>query len=661
MPQLHKLHEGELSLQRRKKTPREVTSSLPDYIDRNMPQQHADFFSNLEYLPLATLDQMGRPWASILVTHSDKSKALGISVSASNQMRVIAESNPHDPFLSALYRKNRDSSARTQLFAGVGVDFRNRRRNKMAGSINQVTIEQDGKVRLEITSDQHLGNCPKYITIRDLEYKAREAKLNFEELTQLNTSLPKAAKELINQASTAFLATKHTVRSFEDTDDEDDMGLNHRGGAPGFIRLYEDKTHDGVATYLVLPDHSGNRFYQSLGNIETDKQVGLVIPDFATGNLLYVTGDAENLMDDDAEALMPRTSLLTRIRITACRFVESGLNLRLISEEQFSPYNPPVKYLKREREVLVHTTAALVSDKPVTATLISVLPVSKNIATFTFELSSPIEAPLPGGFGVFDFSKILDSGYRHMSEANPQLVNEDFIRTWTLSNASKFDADAKRFSSTRHIRVTIKRKPGGLISNLLHEYSEQFIQKEFPIIFKGTGLGFSCFSSDPHEGSISIPSKMLWIAGGVGVTPFMSMWEGLKAIDTALSGRIFTDLVLVFAGRNDDLKVLEHFISSAQPLSTNLSLKILTFQSGSDEPIQRLSNVEFIQEFVSNENIEFSIKDGRVGKTDLSDIHDLADREVFMCGPESFMRSIEASLGEAGVDKGQIHKESFFF
>lgn len=661
MSQPHKLHEGELSLQRRQGTPSEVTSSLPNYIDRNMPEQHADFFSNLDYLPLATLDQMGRPWVSILVTHSDNNPALGIRVSGHNQISVTAETSSHDPLLSALNRKGSTSPDETQLFAGVGVDFRNRRRNKMAGSIDQVSIGRWGNVHLELTSDQHLGNCPKYITIRNLEYEPRKAELCFEESTQLTISLPEAAKELINQASTAFLATKHTAKICEDLRDEDDMGLNHRGGAPGFIRLYEDKTDNAVATYLVLPDHSGNRFYQSLGNIETDKEVGLVIPDFETGNILYVTGNAENLMGDDAETVMRRTSLLTRIRVTACVFVKGGLNLRLTSEEQFSPYNPPVKYLRREREELGQITSGFASETPITATLITASPVSESIATFTFELSSSVKAPLPGGFGVFDFSEILGSGYRHMSEENPQLVNEDFIRTWTLSNASNFDAEDKRFSLTRHISVTVKRKEGGLLSNFLHEYFEQLIQKKIPVIFKGTGLGFSCFSSESNGALRPNPSKMLWIAGGVGITPFMSMWDGLIAIDRASSGRISSDVVLLFSGRKDDLNILEHFLSSTQIQLTNISLKILAFQSGSKEFVERRSDVPSIQDYSPTGNIELIIKKRRVGKSDFLDIHDLGDRQVFMCGPESFMRAIEASLGEAGIDKGQIHKESFFF
>lgn len=98
-------------------------------------------------------------------------------------------------------------------------------------------------------------------------------------------------------------------------------------------------------TYLVLPDYFGNRFYQSLGNIETDPQVGLLFPDFTTGDVLYITGNAENLHDEEAEAIMPHVGLLTRIQVIGAAFVKEGLNLRMVSEEQYSPYNPPVQYL----------------------------------------------------------------------------------------------------------------------------------------------------------------------------------------------------------------------------------------------------------------------------------------------------------------------------
>ena len=268
---LHLLHEGELIVQKRRNTPRDLTQQLPGYIQTNMPSQHAEFYSELPYLPLTTLDNQGRPWVSLLITHSKEDAEIGINVLARSQLDVRAETNPYDPLVRALMQVSKGSENEDMLFAGVGVDFSNRRRNKLSGKINSADLTVTGKVNLTLSSDQHLGNCPKYITVRSLEHHRRQAKVLFDQFDGSDGELPEFCKTLIDQASTAFLATKHTQGNDDSAEvDQRDMGLNHRGGAPGFIRVYEETDGNKVSTYLIIPDHSGNRFYQSLGNIQTN-------------------------------------------------------------------------------------------------------------------------------------------------------------------------------------------------------------------------------------------------------------------------------------------------------------------------------------------------------------------------------------------------------
>ncbi|ATG45626.1 pyridoxamine 5'-phosphate oxidase family protein [Phaeobacter piscinae] len=656
MVQIHKSHKGELLLQERLNTPREMIESIPHYIDSDMPQQHADFFVGLSYLPLATLDLDGRPWVSLLITQSASDPSLDITISGHNTMDVVAESNPYDPFARALMQDPTFGQAK-RLFAGVGVDFSNRRRNKIAGEIRATSVEETGKISLHLASDQHLGNCPKYITVRDLAHEQRTAERMYHSFQNHTLALPDAAKAVVDQASTVFLATKH---SGDETaaGTKTDMGVNHRGGAPGFTRLYEETDGDQITTYLVLPDHSGNRFYQSLGNIETDPQVGLVFPDFTTGDVLYITGDAENLLDDEAEALMPRVSMLTRIKVTGAVFVKDGLNLRLTSDEQYSPYNPPVRHLRQELQQMGHALLAPETAEAVTAKLVSTKPLSDSITTFNFALSQPIDAPLPGGFGVFDFSGLLDAGYSHMNEANPQLVNEDYVRTWTLSNAPGFDAESKAFAETDQVSITVKRKPGGLMSNVLHDNASKLIEDKLPIAFKGSGAGFTCFTQDAKNAPPNIPSKMLWLAGGVGITPFMAIWDGILEMASA-QPQTSTDIVLLFSGRGDDIKVLEHFARQIGPVPANVKLCIVAFQSVGDDPSVAKSARDDLRLAFSEDGLE--IEERRVRVEDIECISAVESREVYMCGPDAFMTWGEAALTELDVEESRRHRESFIF
>jgi len=354
----HELHDGELSVQRMRHTPAQLTHDLPSFISTRMPQQHAEFYAGLAYLPLAAMDGAGRPWASVVVTRSDVDSSVGIELSEPGRLNISAQVSLDDPLVRAITQTTSTDSS--PLFAGVGVDFSNRRRNKLAGSIESAAVDASGKLSLTLASDEHLGNCPKYITVRSLSPFTRTPRVSLNRFNEITEPLSSQCKEVIDRASTAFLATMHTVDAESSDDSQADMGLNHRGGPPGFIRLYEETekqrdaatagsaSKDTVSTYLVLPDYSGNRFYQSLGNIQSDALVGLVIPDFTTGDVLYVTGIAENLFNDDAERLMPRMTLVTRVRVTGAVFIEEALNLRLEGAEQLSPYNPTRRYLRHE-------------------------------------------------------------------------------------------------------------------------------------------------------------------------------------------------------------------------------------------------------------------------------------------------------------------------
>lgn len=124
------------------------------------------------------------------------------------------------------------------------------------------------------------------------------------------------------------------------------MGKNYRGCPPGFVRL----ENDGASRVAVLtaPEYSGNRLYQTLGNLYTTPKAGLVFPDFGTGDVLYVTGTTKILIDEEATQVLTRSKLAVQVNVTAARSVQQGLPFRGLPGER-SPYNPPVRYLSHER------------------------------------------------------------------------------------------------------------------------------------------------------------------------------------------------------------------------------------------------------------------------------------------------------------------------
>lgn len=80
------------------------------------------------------------------------------------------------------------------------------------------------------------------------------------------------ALETIEQCDTVFLAARHFAVF---PGEINDMDVNHRGGKPGMIRLFQLTAgfvrveEDGQT--IVIPDYSGNLFYSTLGSIESDR------------------------------------------------------------------------------------------------------------------------------------------------------------------------------------------------------------------------------------------------------------------------------------------------------------------------------------------------------------------------------------------------------
>ncbi|KAJ3251133.1 hypothetical protein HK103_002620 [Boothiomyces macroporosus] len=491
-------HSGEVAVQQLRGI--SVNEANPSwYISDEIPKQHADFFANLLYFPFGAIDKDGTLWASILVNPV-------VKILSKVNMQIQCSINEKDPFLNAVLG--------SQYFAAVGVDFTNQRRNKVNGKILSAVFA-DRILTLILQADENMGNCPKYITVRNLEYCERKAgepvimdRLNME------------AQSLINKSSTMFMVTKHMVGDSSECDLG--IGFNHRGGARGFMRYYKDKD----VGKIVLPDYSGNRFFQSLGNIQSDGAAGLVIPDFETGDMLHVTGSARNVFGKEADSIMPRMSLITIIEIQKAILIKGGLNLCLVGNEVLSPYNPPIRLLRNEMKA----TEIFESGTPIS--LVKIEKLSSKISTFTFTYPSSLndQSCVPGSYGIIDFSHIFIHQYQHMNNANPKLVNDDSIRTWTVSH---FDKQKKQFS------VTVKL--AGRISRFLHSLKQPVLDG---IYLKGFGGEFSCFPD--------VPQKMVWFAAGVGITPFMSMYNSL---DPNMRSRV----TLVFSCRGDEALLLKDF------------------------------------------------------------------------------------------------------
>ena len=276
------------------------------------------------------------------------------------------------------------------------------------------------------------------------------------------------------------------------------MDTNYRGGLPGFVRVLKN---DASGVKLVYPEYSGNRLYQTIGNLQTTPRAGFVFPDFDTGDVLYVTGQTTIHIGPKAAALLPHSNLVVEISVTEARFVQRGLPFRGKLAER-SPYNPRVRFLHSER-----ATVDATSGRNVIATLIKKDQLSPSIARFRFSISDPVAAGkwTAGQYVALSFEDELATGYSHMRDDDPRSLNDDYTRTFTVSSAPGE-------LPTDEFEVTIRNV--GTVTNFMFRQNPR-TGLEIPLI----GFGGE-FTFDMQESRI-VP----FVAGGIGITPLLGQFS----------------------------------------------------------------------------------------------------------------------------------------
>ena len=363
---------------------------------------------------------------------------------------------------------------------------------------------------MRLTSE--LGNCPKYLNKKEIITALPEPVLISNSLL-----LPEAALNLLSKADAFFISSSHHGSS---------MGTNYRGGPPGFVRVL---VNDDSGTTLVFPEYSGNRLYQTLGNLQMSPKAGLVFPDFETQDVLYVTGKTEILIGEAAANLLPRSNIVVKLSLTAARFVQKGLAFRGIVDE-FSPYNPQVRFLPTEKNALLTEPAA--NNTAGNAQLVKIDIITPTIIRAQFKLcqSKAVAKWNPGQYVALSFEDELNVGYSHMRDSDPRSLNDDYIRTFTISSPpplSPSDEETAAKTSVEADEFEITLRVVGVATRFL---SRQQPRNGLSLPLKGFGGSFTV----PWTPDTQIP----FVAGGIGITPLLAHLPSLS-LATGTSLRLF--------------------------------------------------------------------------------------------------------------------------
>ena len=150
------------------------------------------------------------------------------------------------------------------------------------------------------------------------------------------TTLSAAQRALLVRTETFFLGTTHPERGVD---------TSHRGGPAGFVRV-----EDGG---LWWPDYPGNNMFNSFGNLAVDDTSAVLVPDFATGTSLQLSGRAAvewvppgSAGDDGGTG--------RRVRFTVQQAVSAALP---VHEEPTSPRGAAAWGGRRSRRAATSSTA----------------------------------------------------------------------------------------------------------------------------------------------------------------------------------------------------------------------------------------------------------------------------------------------------------------
>lgn len=391
----------------------------------------------------------------------------------------------------------------------------------------------------------------------------------------------------------------------------------------------------------------------SLGNIEATPLASLTFIDFKNGHILYLTGDARTLVGQDAHNLMPRQNVLTTVNISGYVYVRDAFPLRERpgSEVIRSPYSPPIRLLAEEI-----SSGSVTFDKDISATLTSIKQHSQDLATFTWETSSPVHI-LPGQTAVMDFTSLLGAQqYAHMAPLKPSSVNDDRIRTWTISSSHLSSEGTSQYS------LTMREKPGGAVTGALFSITRKIASVRPELLLDTRVLGLAVklvgIAGDFHlerpllgtEDTKPRTVSMLWAAGGIGITPFLSM---LSAITSSLNDHVQWDIVMIVSTREPEI-LLPLIAQALQgPGKPNLRLRIDAF-----------SHDDFTTPALPSPNtfdVTYNKHSGRITRSYLSGISDVVKRTAYVCGPEGFERHVLDVLGDLGIPSAQVKREGFAY
>lgn len=308
-------HPGELEVQRRAGES-DMAARVAQGVHEKLSAVAARFLAAQPFVAVASTGADGRPGASLLTG------APGFLRAIDPRTLVIGAVPPaDDPLAEALARAGAGApDTATVGPAGppsipvglLAIEPATRRRVRING-----TARRDGD-RIVVTTHEVFSNCPKYISARvpvAVDPAPPRERLDASVLGPDDV-------RLLGAADAFFVASAAATGA----------DVSHRGGNPGFVAVTGP-------TALSFPDYAGNGMFMTLGNLVEDPRVSLLVPDWDTGDLLRIDGEATIDWSAERAAGVPgaRRTIDVAVAHVARHPGASPLRWRLDERSRFNP------------------------------------------------------------------------------------------------------------------------------------------------------------------------------------------------------------------------------------------------------------------------------------------------------------------------------------
>ncbi|UCJ14641.1 pyridoxamine 5'-phosphate oxidase family protein [Pseudomonas sp. MM211] len=534
-----------------------------------MPDQHREFYAQLPFMVLGSVDAQGDAWAGML-----EGQVGFIASPTPATLDIAARPHPDDPIAQGMG----DGAALGLL----GIELHTRRRNRINGLVTA------GAQGLRVAVKESFGNCPRYIQQRDFTFSRDPAAPFASEVKELPV-LDAAARTLIEGADTFFVAT------YTDVDGQRQVDVSHRGGNSGFVRIEADGT-------LTIPDFNGNLFFSTLGNILLNGKAGLLFVDFATGDVLQMSGDAEVIFESPEIAAFQGAERLWTFQARRIVRRPGAVALRwALREDGWSDSSLLTGNWQQAADQL---RAAQYATQWRPMKIARIVQESQSIRSLHLE---PVD-----GAGLLPHLAGQHLPVRLQVAAD----EKPLIRTYTLSVAP----------SDGLYRISVKRE--GRVSQFIHDQL-----REGDLIDARAPAG--AFTLDPPD-----DRPLVLLAGGIGITPMLAMlrhvvYEGWRQ-------QRIRPVTLFYAARSKAERAFDRELTD-----------LVAAAQGAVRLVRVLGDTQGAEPGIDYETA------GRIDMALLTRFLAFDDYDFYLCGPPAFTQGLYDGLRGYNIADRRIHAEGF--